>query len=327
MTASRSDTHAGSAALPDPVTDNDVADHAPALAESPLAESGGSSLVWVNGRAMPTAATHLSASDRGFTLADGVFETMRAYSGVIFRLEQHLGRLERGARALGIALPPVREMVAGALAAARAAGWHEASVRCTVSRGTGAPGLAPSRDTEPTVVVAIHPPSTVPREVYSSGLSACIVGGRKNEHAMTAGLNTLAYTDSVLALLEARRAGADEAIFLDTAGHLSEAAASNLFLVRGGALLTPPLSCGALAGVTRGAVLELARERGLAVEECVLEPEELLRADEAFLTSSLRALAPLVRVDGRAVGSGAPGPLTRRVMAAYAELVGRECRG
>jgi branched-chain amino acid aminotransferase len=281
----------------------------------------------VNGHVMPAPAAALSALDRGFTLADGVFETMRASSGAIFRLEQHLERLARGARALGIALPPVREMVVGALAAARAAGWHEGSVRCTVSRGIGAPGLTPSSDAEPTVVVALHPPPDVPPEVYNAGLSACIVGGRKNEHAMTAGLKTLAYTESILALLEARRAGADDAIFLDTAGHLSEATASNLFLVRGGALLTPPVSCGALAGVTRGVVFELAREMELPGEERVLEPGELFSADEAFLTSSLRALAPLVRVDGRAVGRGAPGPHTRRLMAAYTELVGRECRG
>jgi branched-chain amino acid aminotransferase len=284
-------------------------------------------LLWVNGRALRAGGAHLSALDRGFTLADGLFETMRAYGGVIFRLDRHLERLHRSARALGIAPPAeLGTMVSEALRTSRAAGRTEASVRLTLSRGAGAPGVAPSEGAEPTVAIAIHPAPPLPSALYREGLSACIASGRKNEHAMTAGHKTLAYTDAVVALLEARAAGVDDAIFLDTAGHLSEAASSNIFLVREDVLLTPPVSCGVLPGVTRGAVLEIAPSLGLRVEERVLGPEDLTAAGEAFLTSSLREIVPLVRVDGRAVGRGAPGAVTAQVMAGYADLVRRECR-
>jgi branched-chain amino acid aminotransferase len=142
---------------------------------------------------------------------------------------------------------------------------------------------------------------------------------------MTAGLKTLAYTDSVAAMLEARGAGADEALFLDTAGHCSEASASNLFAVIGGHLVTPPTSCAALTGITRAAVLELAADLRIGAAESPFGLADLMSADEAFLTSSLRAIVPLVRVDGRDIGRGSPGSVTRQVMGAYDALVEREC--
>jgi branched-chain amino acid aminotransferase len=144
---------------------------------------------------------------------------------------------------------------------------------------------------------------------------------------MSAGLKTLAYTDAVLALLAAQRAGADEALFLDTEGHCSEATSSNLFIWTGTLLQTPPIGCAALPGITRAAVLELARAQGLAVAERALTPDDLYAAQEAFLTSSLRGIAPLVRVNQRAIGAGAPGETTRRIRAAYSDLVARECGG
>jgi branched-chain amino acid aminotransferase len=175
------------------------------------------------------------------------------------------------------------------------------------------------------VVVAVHGPPAFPPATYHAGLAVRIASGRRNEHAMTAGLKTLAYTDSVAALAEARASGADDALFLDTAGHLSEGTSSNVFVVRGETLATPPLSCGALPGITRAAVAEVAAGLGLAVEERPVAPDELFAAGEAFLTSSLRGIAPVVRVDRRPLGGGVPGPVTRRVMDAYASLVRREC--
>jgi branched-subunit amino acid aminotransferase/4-amino-4-deoxychorismate lyase len=141
---------------------------------------------------------------------------------------------------------------------------------------------------------------------------------------MTAGLKTLAYTDNIAALAQARRAGADDALFLDTEGHLCEATASNLFICTNGVIITPATSCGALPGITRAAVIELARAAGNAVQERVVHADELAGADEAFLTSSVRELVPLVRVNGTPVGSGAPGPITRRLRSAYAQLVETE---
>lgn len=280
-------------------------------------------IVWVDGRRLPSEGVHLSARDRGFTLADGVFETMTARNGRAFRFDQHLARMVVALRALGIQAPSeLREWVH---AAVRAAQLPEAAVRVTVSRGVAPGGVIPPADPVPTVVVTIAPFPAFKSGVYETGLRAHVASGRRNEYSMTAGLKTLAYTDSVLAMIEARRAGADEAIFLDTAGHCSEASASNLFAVQGNRLVTPPVSCAALPGITRAVVLELAAELGVPAEERPFELVELETADEAFLTSSLRGIAPLVGVGDRTIGSGRPGVLTRQLMTAYATLVQREC--
>jgi branched-chain amino acid aminotransferase len=292
-------------------------------APAPLPAARTAAVVWVNGARQPAGAAHLSALDRGFTLADGVFETVRVYGGTAFRLDAHLDRLARAAAALEIALPA--DVRATALAAV-AEGPASASLRITLSRGPGAGGAAPPPVAgPPTVVVAVAPLAPFPPSLYEHGLAAHVASGRRNERAMTAGLKTLSYTDATAALVEARRAGADEAIFLDTRDRCSEAASSNLFAWDGATLLTPPLSCGALPGITRGAVLALAAARGVPADERPFGLDELVAAREAFLTSSLRELAPLVRVDGRALGDGRPGPVTRELAAAYRDLVRAEC--
>ena len=279
--------------------------------------------VWVNGARQPSAGPHLSARDRGLTLADGVFETMRAQGGTVVRLDRHLARLVQALEALEIPVQPeLREWV---LDAVRAAGACDASVRLTVTRGIDVGGVAPPVDARPTVIVAVNPPPVFPAAVYDVGLTAHVASGRRNEHAMTAGLKTLAYTDAVAALLEARRAGAEEALFLDTEAHCSEATSSNLFAWMGNTLVTPPVSCGALPGITRAAVLELASVLGVPRAERVFGLDELLGANEAFLTSSLRGLAPLVQVGAHPIGHGTPGALTRQLADAYAALIAREC--
>ena len=283
----------------------------------------GHTVVWVDGLRLAPEVAHVSARDRGFTLADGVFETMKARNGNVFRLGRHLGRIEGALRVLSI--PKPAELHDWVDAAVQAAHLPEASIRLTITRGIAAGGVIPPTDPHPTVVVTVAPLPAFAAEVYQRGLSAHVASGRRNEHSMTAGLKTLAYTDSIAGMMEAHRAGADEALFLDTAGHCSEASASNLFAVIGGRLSTPPTSCAALPGITRAAVIELAGNLGVPVDERPFTLAELTASSEAFLTSSLRELAPLVRIDGAAVGSGAPGPVTRQLMAAYAGLVEREC--
>jgi branched-chain amino acid aminotransferase len=280
--------------------------------------------VWVNGERQPGDGRHVSARDRGLTLADGLFETMRGHGGTVFRLERHLARLTGGLRALEIPVPPRLE--AWVRAAIDDAAPSDASVRLTVTRGIGPGGLAPPVDVRPTVLVAVGALPQYSPATYERGLGAHIATGRRNERSGTAGLKTLAYTDAVAGFLEARRAGADDALFLDTEGHCSEASSSNLFVWTGGLLVTPPLSCAALPGITRAAVLELAAALGIPAAERPFGTEELAGADEAFLTSSLRGLAPLVRVGGRPIGDGGPGPVTRGIMASYRDLVARECR-
>ncbi|HEU4642299.1 MAG TPA: aminotransferase class IV [Gemmatimonadaceae bacterium] len=285
----------------------------------------GAPLLWVNGRAADPSAPHLSALDRGFTLADGLFETVRVYGGTPFRLDRHLGRLSAGARVLALPLPAtLPAMVNDAVRDARRAGLVDGALRITVSRGVGARGLAPAPDAAPTVVVAIHPIDGPPSPA-GAPLAARVARARRNEHAATAGVKGLAYAEAIIALAEARAAGADEAIFLDTAGHVSEATASNLFAVVDGVLVTPPLSCGVLPGITREAVLGIAAAHARPAVERVLAPAELSAASEVFLTSSIREIAPVVRLDGRAIGTGVIGEVTRRVRDAYAALVREEC--
>jgi branched-chain amino acid aminotransferase len=306
-------------------------------AASPAWRRGAAPLVWVNGYRTAAEAPHLSALDRGFTLADGVFETMRVYDGHPFRLAAHVRRLRDATASLGI---PLRGDIGGhvteAVAEAAATGMREASVRVTVSRGVGPAGVAPSSPAEPTIVVTVSTLPAFPPETYTSGLAAHVASGRRNERAMTAGLKTIAYTDSIVALAEARAAGADDAIFLDSEGHVSEGSSSNVFVAAvadnadtadANVLVTPPLSCGALPGITRAAVMELAQTLGITVQVRPIQHDELLSSPELFLTSSLRGIAPVVRVDGHPLGGGEPGALTRQVMEAYAALVGRECRG
>ena len=280
-------------------------------------------VVMVNGELAPGDGPSISPRDRGFTLADGLFETMRIQGGVVFRLDRHLARLSEGLRVMQI--PQPAELRAWILRAVLHAGITDGSVRLTVTRGPGRGGLAPPDDVQPTTAIAVGPRPNVHPDTYRVGLRAIVSSGRRNPRAMSAELKTLAYTDAVLAWLEAQRAGADEALLLDTDDHCSEATASNLFVCYRGTLLTPPTTCAALPGITREAVLELAGGLNVPALERAFGLEELHAADEVFLTSSLRGIAPVRSVDARPVGAGAVGGVTARLTAAYDDLVSREC--
>lgn len=280
-------------------------------------DPGGMARVWLNGEVIPGNRARISVFDRGFTLGDGLFETMRAYGGRVFRLRDHLDRLRRSAIRVGLPLPEAPELEAAVDDTLRANGLREAAVRITLSRGAAPPGLDPPEAAAPTLTVFARPAPTPP-----AAIRAVIAAGRLNEHAPTAGLKRLGYLDSIVALRAARAEGYDDAVFLDTAGHLAEATASNLFLLRDGMLRTPPIACGVLPGITRAAVLELAAELDMPAREAPLDPATLDGAREAFLTSSLREVVPLIRVGDRALGDGEPGPATRRIQRAYRELAG-----
>jgi branched-chain amino acid aminotransferase len=280
--------------------------------------------IWVDGKPQPWDGAHISVRDRGLALGDGLFETMRARGGVIFRLDRHLARLHRGLAVLGIpASPHVRDWLLTAVA--DASSGDDLAVRLMITRGVGPGGVPPPSQPHPTVVIVVGPLPTFPSSIYEHGLRAQIASGRRNERSQTMGLKMPAYADAVVALMAAHRAGTDEALFLDTEGHCSEATSSNLFVWTGDMLVTPPLSCAALPGITRAAVLEIAASLGVAAAERAFGPDVLLAADEAFLTSSLRGIAPLVEVDGSRIGDGAPGAFTRRITAAYAALVAEDC--
>lgn len=283
------------------------------------------SLIWIDGVRTATDEKHLSALDRGFLLADGLFESMLISNGVVFRPGSHLGRLHASALRMALPLPTnLPRLVEDAVRSAAGSGIREARLRLTISRGVAAPGLAPPPHPVPTCVIAISERAATPDDPRP-GLTARIASGRRNEYGMTTGMKTLSYTESVLALAEAHAAGADEAILLDTEGHLSEGSASNLFLVIRGRLHTPPVECAALPGVTRAVVFEIADGLGISVDERPLVPDELLQASEAFLTSSIRGIAPLHTIDDRQVGDICPGPVTERLTERYHTLIAEEC--
>ncbi len=269
---------------------------------------------WVDGKRVDPASPHLLVNDRGFTLADGIFETMRAYVGTIFRFDDHMARLSQGAERLRLPRPAnLAATLVQALQELRAA-RADAVVRLTVTRGPGRHGLTPTRGEAPTVVLFAQELTA-----FKTSIGVRTGTGRRNEFSMSSGIKVLSYTDSILALLEANAKGGQDAIFLDTRGHVSEATASNVFLVKDEAVRTPPISCGAFPGITRAVVLELLKGLEVPVNDDPVSPAELAEADEVFLTSSIREVAPVDTVDGRTLK--APGPITTAVMGAFAAQV------
>jgi len=279
--------------------------------------------VWIDGAIEPADARHLSAFDRGFQLGDGVFETLRARGGRPTELAEHLARLRRSAAGLDIQLASSVEadVVAGieALLAQDGLGGDDgdASVRITVSRGTSAGrGLLPPDRPVATIVIQAWPVLPPPPDHLERGLHLIVSAVRRDPENPLVGLKTTSRADYVFARLEARRAGGDDALFLTTDGHLSEATSANVFLVRGGELATPALACAILAGTTRTWILRWAETAGLGPVEGWLTISDLAGADEAFLCSSVAGILPVTRIDGATIGSGLPGAWTMRARAA-----------
>jgi branched-chain amino acid aminotransferase len=285
--------------------------------------------VWLDGRLEPADGRHLSAFDRGFQLGDGVFETLRARSGHPTELQEHLARLRRSAAGLDIELAAsleddVARGIARLLAADRLDGpAGDASVRITVSRGAvTSRGLLPGEPSAATVVIQAWPVLPPPPGHLEVGLHLVASRVRRDPASPLAALKTTSRADYVFARLEARRAGADDALFLTIDGRISEATSANLFLVRGGELATPSLDCAILPGTTRSWILRWAHAAGLVPVEGSLLPEDLARADEAFLCSSVAGILPVTRFGGAPIGAGRPGPWTARAREAREAFIG-----
>jgi len=273
---------------------------------------------------VPVDEAALDPRDRGFTLGDGLFETIRVRGGRLLFLGLHLARLRAGAEQIGLSTVPDDETLTGAICLTlEANGLCDAAVRLTVSRGVPAHrGLSPDPESAPSVVVHAQPFAGYPAEIYSRGMRVTISGIPRNERSPLARVKALSYLDNVLARREADTRGVEEALMLNTAGHLACASAANLFLVRGETLLTPDQESGALPGTVRGLTLvELAPQMGLSVVERTVRTEELATADEIFLTSALLGVMPLTEVDGLSVGTGRPGPISLGLRARLEEIV------
>jgi len=277
----------------------------------------------VDGEVVPLERATVGVLDRGFLYGDAVFETLRTYRGEPFELSSHIERLKRSAAILRIGLPvstfvlerEVRDVLG-------AAGNEESYVRVTVTRGSGDPGLDPSRATGPRRIVVVMPLTPLPAETYEVGLrTVTFASGRVASESPARGAKTANYVESILAVAAARDRGALDALVVDSGGRVVQGASSNVFFATRGRLVTPPEDAGILPGITRGVVLELAAAVGVPVELRAPLTAELGGFDEIFLTSSVRGLAPVVAVDGVEVGSGRPGPLYERLSTEFEKRV------
>jgi branched-chain amino acid aminotransferase len=294
-------------------------------------------VVNLDGVLVPPAEARISVFDRGFLYGDSVYEVIRTYGGHVFEEAAHLARLRHSAERIGLApkwgAARTSREIARTLEASRggdppdpaAAPWNvgERYVRVVMTRGAGEIGLDPALAVDPVALVVVQPLAGPPASAYRDGVKAAIVGVRHvAPEAIDPSAKTGAHLPNVLAVREARAAGAFEALLLDGRGFVTEGSSSNVFAVTGGVLRTPPLAAGILEGVTRGVVLRMARAAAVAVEEAPLRPEDLEEADEVFITSTVREIVPVTRLGERPVGRGGPGPLTRRLHAAFRALAG-----
>lgn len=285
------------------------------MAEDPLQ-------VDVNGRLVAADAPAIAATDRGFLYGDGLFETIRAYRGTPWLLGEHLERLAASAAELRITdrldAAAIQARIERLLEANRLTD-RDAYLRITLTRGLHAGALTLEPAAEPTLTLIARPLRALPDRLYGEGITAITASVRQNADSPLPRHKTLNYLGNLLAKTEARDRGADEAILLNTRGEVAEAASSNLFIVRDGRLVTPPVDAGILPGITRRQVLRLAHTQGIDAAEHTLLPADLLAADEIFLTNAVVELLPLRSLDAHPIP--APGPLTRRLLAAYRDAV------
>ncbi len=276
--------------------------------------------VWIDGQVVDGADARVPVTDHGLLYGDGVFEGLRSYGGQVFRLERHLERLDVSARAIGLELPGgLAEIVRETR---RAAGFDDSYIRLIVTRGSGPLGVDPTRCGPARVVCIVDRVALYPDDVVARGLDLVTVSARRaSADVLDPGVKSLNYLPSVLAKREARLRGADEALLLNQQGRVAEAAVANIFALRAEVLCTPPASDGALEGITRGAVLELAASLGLPAEERSLGRVDLLAADEVFLTGTGARIVPVRSLDAVEIGRQRPGPVTAKLMAAFEDLV------
>lgn len=291
--------------------------------EKNLPNAGGEQWVHLNGKLVPKAEASLSIYDHGFLYGDGAFEGIRVYNGNIFRLEPHLTRLFRSVRALRIELcvdkPTLQQQIAELV---RKNGLQSGYIRLSISRGVGL-GLDPAHIGKvPTLVISTEQLRLYPPEMYENGLQVITASTRVPPAVcIDPQIKSLGrYVNNIMAKMEANRMGAGEALMLNMQGYVAEATGDNIFLVVGGTLLTPPTSDGALPGITRQAVMDIARDMGIACRETSLTLYDVYNADEAFLTGTAAEVIPMVSCDDRRIGDGKPGRLTNRIIEAFREL-------
>ncbi len=279
--------------------------------------------VYLDGKFVDSGEAKVSVFDHGLLYGDGVFEGIRLYGGNIFRLEEHLERLEYSAKAIMLDLPLTREQLRWATCeTCRQNGLTDAYIRLVVTRGPGDLGLAPWLCPKPSIFIIASKISLYPKEYYDNGLSIVTVPTRRiSPAALPPTIKSLNYLNNILGKLEAKQFGALEAIMLNDQGYVAECTADNVFIVHKGEIITPPSSQGALKGITRSAILDIAKDGGIPLREVDMTRYDIWCADECFLTGSGAEVIPVVKLDGRTIGNGKPGPVTQRVLGAFRQRV------
>jgi len=278
--------------------------------------------IYLNGQLVPKEQAAVSVFDHGLLYGDGVFEGIRFYAGRVFRLDDHIDRLYRSARAIALTIPLTPdEMSLAVLETIRANGLQDGYVRLVVTRGEGSLGLSPKSCPRPTVFIIASTITLYPDEMYQNGLKLITCATRRIAHgALSPMVKSLNYLNNIMAKIEADQAGAGEGLILNEQGLVAECTGDNVFIVRDGRIVTPPISAGALSGVTRAVVFELAAEAGIEIREQDITRYDIYTADECFLTGTAAEIIPVVELDAREVGGGKPGPVTKHLTQMFREL-------
>jgi branched-chain amino acid aminotransferase len=278
--------------------------------------------IYIDGQFLDEANAKVSVFDHGLLYGDGIFEGIRAYNGRVFKLKEHIDRLFYSAKAILLNIPLSHaEVMRAVVDTCRQNGIRDGYIRLLVTRGVGGLGLNPNRCKKPSVIVIADKIQLYPAEMYERGLDIITVPTVRNLHsALNPAIKSLNYLNNILAKIEANNGGCEEAIMLNSEGYVSECTGDNIFIIKDGQMFTPPLSAGALYGITRGVVMELARLSGLPVSEPNLTRYDMFNADECFLTGTGAELIPVVRIDGRVVGTGKPGQVTKDLVTKYKAL-------
>jgi len=287
----------------------------PAKATKPLT-------IFLDGEFVPEEEAKVSVFDHGLLYGDGIFEGIRFYNGGVFRLQEHLERLWDSARSICLEIPmSMREMTEALLETIRQNDLREGYIRLVVTRGVGNLGLNPAQCKRPSVIIITAQIALYPEAVYRNGLTVVTCATRRtNPAALNPAVKSLNYLNNVMARIEADLAGADEALMLNDEGNVAECTADNIFVVKRGQIVTPPVTAGALRGITRSVVFEIAAELGFKTLKADITRHDVFAADECFLTGTAAEIIPVVNVDGRSIGNGKPGPITTRIMARFREM-------
>jgi branched-chain amino acid aminotransferase len=278
--------------------------------------------IFIDGKYFSERDAKVSVFDHGLLYGDGVFEGIRAYNGRVFKLKEHIDRLYYSAKAILLDIPMTHDrMMQATVDTIRANKLRDCYVRLIVTRGIGTLGLNPRSCKNPSVIIIAGKIQVYPQELYDRGMDIVTVPTVRNLHsAVNPAIKSLNYLNNILAKIEANNAGVEEAVMLNAEGFVAEGTADNIFIIKNGALFTPPLYAGALYGITRGTVMEIAELSGMKVIEKNLTRYDLFCADECFLTGTGAEIMPVIKIDGRSIGTGKPGPLTRKLVQEYHAL-------